>query len=270
MSKEYNYSGTVDTSTAAGRPLALFVPGTVYYAQVYGDRFRFEGVPAGRLPLRCLAANGWVHAMPDSLGVKDGAKGKFDFELPGTFTPGARLDSLEIPPAYPTLAPPTATPPGQFAFTDSVVITLAATYAAEIHYTLDGSTPDLGSKKYTGPIVLKSSGTLKAMANQTGFNRSPISVNNYVLVPAMPKASPPGGTFTDSVKVELKAPPGAIIRYTLDGNDPTQNSPTYATGGLIFRATTTLKASTEVAGLGISRILTETYVVLPDTGAASQ
>src|ERR1041385_110065 len=45
-----------------------------------------------------------------------------------------------------------------------------------------------------------------------------------------PKFSQPGGIFTNAVTVELSAKStNAIIRYTLDGSDPTESSATYST-----------------------------------------
>jgi hypothetical protein len=267
LTPEHRCFGKVDTATTAGKPLALFVPGTPYYSQVHAGTFRFEGVPAGRLPLRWISADGWVYAMQDSLGAPDG-KDTVDYEMPGFLQPGARLDSLSLPPEIPTLAPPAASPSGQYAFTDSVAITLSAGAGAAIYYSLDGSLPDLGSKRYDKPILLRSSATLKAVAYLKGYNHSPISVNNYVLVPAAPVAKPAGTAFRDSLRVGLTAPTaGATIRYTLDGSLPTAASPAYK-DSLLITATTTLKAAAEVAGLGLSQAIEEKYILVPDSSAS--
>lgn len=45
----------------------------------------------------------------------------------------------------------------------------------------------------------------------------------------IPEIRPRGAVFNDSVTVELSTrTPGATIRYTLDGSDPTENSPAYS------------------------------------------
>ncbi|MDB5047588.1 MAG: hypothetical protein JWO30_659 [Fibrobacteres bacterium] len=254
ISHDRSYSGTVDNSTPAGRALALFVPGTAFFAQVDGDNFRFEGVPEGKFPLRWVSANGRVHEMKDSLGA--------------TWThplqPGAQIDSIRIPPAIPTLAPPAAAPPGQYAFTDSASIVLTAQPGAAIYYSLDGKAPDRNSPRYTGPILLRSSATIMAVAYLTGWNRSPVSVNNYVLVPDLPVATPESEGFRDSLVVVLSSKSkDARIYYTLDGSTPTSNSTLYAQP-IVLTVTTALKAMT-VTGLGESRILQEMYILVPDS-----
>lgn len=265
FSKELRYSGQVDTTGPAGRPLALFVPGTPYFAAVHGDRFRFDGLPSGRLPLRWLSADGWVHAMSDSLGDIGPIHND---TLPTPLKAGPRLDSLKLPLAVPTLDAPTATPAGQFAFTDSVAIALSAQPGASIYYTLDGSAPNQGTKLYTGPLTLRSSATLKAVAYFKGWNKSPVSVNNYVLVPPAPKAQPTGGNFQDSLVVTLSSTAsGATIRYTLDGSQPTVSSPAY-TAPLMLRATTQVKAATMLPGLGLSQSISQDYVRVGDSAVA--
>ncbi|MDQ2999978.1 MAG: chitobiase/beta-hexosaminidase C-terminal domain-containing protein [Fibrobacterota bacterium] len=259
ISRERGYSGAVDTSTEAGRPLALFVPGTAYYAKVNQDSFHFEGLPQGKLPLRWVSSAGLVYDMPDSLGA--------DWTHP--LKPGTRIDSISIPAPVPTLAQPAAEPAGQFAFTDSVEVVLSAEPGAAIYYTSDGSTPEVNSNRtirYSKPVVLRASATLFAFATMRGKNSSPISANNYVLLPATPLASPAGKAFHDSLVVSLSAKSkGAVIHYTLDGTDPSAKSAIYGTP-LVLDSTTRVKALA-VTGLGLSRILEEKYILLSDSSA---
>ncbi len=253
-----SYAGAVDTAGMASRPLGLFVPGTPYYASIVGDSFRFRDIPAGKLPLRLLSTNGWIYDMEDSLGSS----------WTHPLKTRRRTDSVAMPQPNPSLTPPTAMPPGQFAFTDSVSVGLTSEEGAQIYYTLDGSTPDIGSKHYSGPISLRASATLKAVAFLKGHNRSPIAVNNYVLVPASPTASPTSQVFKDSLAVSLSAPvSSASIFYSLDGSVPNEKSLKYA-GPIILKATTSLKAVTIQAGLGSSRMIEEKYVLAPDSTTA--
>ncbi len=71
---------------------------------------------------------------------------------------------------------------------------------------------------------------------------------------APPTVSPPHGSiFTDSVTVTLACPAeGAAIRYTLDGSNPTRESPLYA-GPFELRRTATVKARA-FAGFLASRL----------------
>lgn len=261
VSRARDYAGTVDTATEAGRAVALFVPGTPFYAQVRGNGFEFRGVPGGSLPLRWVSADGWIHDMEDSLGA--------DWTEP--LKPGIRLDSIRVPTPPATLAAPVADPPGQFAFTDSVRVSLESEAGARIYYTLDGTPPGPGSKVYTGPILLRSSVTLQAVAYRKGVNRSPTSVNNYVLVPAAPAATPGGQDFRDSLAVILTAPAkDAAIRYTLDGSDPGAAGALSYEAPIVLRATTTLKALAVVPGLGRSHAIEERYFLMSDSAAAPE
>ncbi len=251
----HNYSGRLDTTGLRSRAITLFVPGTPYYAQVQADSFRLEGLPAGKLPLLLVTADGRVREMTDSAGVT--------WKLP--LVPGKIVDSLVLPEKVLDLTPVVAQPQGQYAFTDSVTITLSAEKGAAIFYTLDGATPDANTKRYTGPIVLRASSTLKAIAILKGANRSPISVNNYELVPAPPTALPASATFRDSVVVRLTAPAaGAKVYFTLDGSAPTANNSLYSVP-IVIKSTTTLKAVAVQSGLGNSRVTEEKYVLVKDS-----
>jgi hypothetical protein len=255
ISQERDYSGTVDTSTAAGRPIALFVPGTNFYAPVRKNAFTFFGLPAGRMPLRWVSANGVIRDMPDSLGAA--------WTKP--LQPGERVDSIALPEPMVAVQLPSATPPGQFAFTDSVSVTLNSEAGAAIYYSLDGSTPDNNSKPYTVPIIIRSSATLKAVAYIKGRNHSAVSVNNYTLVPAQPTALPASRTFRDTLRITLTSKSeDAIIYYTLDGSEPGAGSRTY-TQPFLIDSTAILKAVTDVSGLGRSRVTEEKYIRLDDS-----
>src|SRR4029077_14821653 len=48
-----------------------------------------------------------------------------------------------------------------------------------IHYTTDGSTPTISSTLYTGPIVLQSTTTLKAIAMQPEYLDSGVTLRTY-------------------------------------------------------------------------------------------
>lgn len=249
-----DYTGTVDNGTSAGRALALFVPGTTYFARVKeDDGFTFTGIPAGRLPLRWVSLSGIVYDMADSLGG--------DWTHP--LLPGPRQDSIRVPPVLPA---PEASPPGKFSFSDSVAVTLASEPGAAIHYTLDGNTPTAGSPLYTGPVVLKSSGTLKAVAFLKGWLSGSVSVNNYELVPYQPTAAPAGGPFEDSVSVVLSDQSrNATIRYTLNGSDPGEPDALVYHQPIVLRGSTTLKALAVVPGLAASSILEAEFTLLPDS-----
>jgi hypothetical protein len=253
-----DYPGTLKTSGLNRPPLALFVPGTPFFAPVLGDSFEFKSMPAGDYSLRLVTEDGVVYGV-DSLHLKgDGAALSIE--------PGARVDSIALPPPVPVLETPTATPPGQFAFFDSVEVTLKAEPDAIIHYTRDGSTPTLASPVYDKPIKLYASTTIKAAAFLQKHKPSPVSVNNYVLVPPPPTSSPAPGTYRlDTLLVSLAtSAKGATIVYTMDGSKPSDSSTVYAGPvKLTGPGTATLRAATWVKGLGLSNDTSWTYVLTP-------
>ncbi len=255
------YAGAIDTSNLMSRALGIFVPGTPFYASVHGDSFHLANIPVGKMPLRLLTAKGIIYDMLDSLGAP----------LTHRLKPGAKQDSVALPKPNPILDEPTATPSGQWNFTDSVSITLTQDDFAIICYTLDGSTPTSASTKYTEPIKLRSSATLKAAAFKKGYTPSAVMVNNYVLVPAEPVFNPTERSFHDSLKIEITTTAQNVsIYYSLDGSVPGTQGP-YGnkgikyTGPLTLKNSTTVKAVTVSSGLGNSRTVTEKYTMVADS-----
>ena len=262
-------SGEVDTGTSAGKPLALFVPGSPYYALVHAGHFEFTGLPAGRLPLRWVARTGRVFAVAESLGLAGGGDTPLSYSLPNPVRAGEQIDSIAIPDPNPRLSSPVASPAGgDYTFSDSVAVMLRAANGAEIHFTTDGSTPTRESNTYVKPIILHASTTLFAVAYAKGFEPSPISENNYQLVPAAPTFTPGAGSFVDSVKVEISGPAGATVYYTLDGSKPSDSSLVYANGPIVLHSSALIQAVSIKRGLGSSSVVSSQYVIVPDTAAA--
>ncbi|UNK70669.1 discoidin domain-containing protein [Microbacterium sp. H1-D42] len=79
---------------------------------------------------------------------------------------------------------------------------------------------------------------------------------------AAPTFSQDGGRYTESTTVELAAPEGAQIRYTLDGSMPTAESPLYEKP-LVVDETTNI-AATSVKGDAVSPAEIEGYIVKSD------
>ena len=65
-----------------------------------------------------------------------------------------------------TVAAPTIS--GTTPFTSSTQVTMSAEAGAEIHYTLDGSTPTASSSLYSAPLTLSDTTTVKAIAIKDG------------------------------------------------------------------------------------------------------
>jgi hypothetical protein len=81
--------------------------------------------------------------------------------------------------------------PGKSSFTDSLVISITTPQSdeADLYFTLDGSTPDVNSKKYTGEFVIKEKTTIKTIAVRNG--------NSSFIVEAV------YNKITDGAKIQL-------------------------------------------------------------------
>jgi len=83
----------------------------------------------------------------------------------------------------PVVSAPTINPNGG-TFTSSVMVDLSVTNPAGafIYYTLDGSAPSTDSTLYSGPFMLSSSATVKAMGIASGYNESGVTVANFIKI----------------------------------------------------------------------------------------
>jgi hypothetical protein len=69
------------------------------------------------------------------------------------------------------------------------VVTLSMSKNGTIYYTLNNKTPTTASTKYTGPITIKSTSTLKFLAVDLAGNKSPIYTATYTIHKAAPKVA---------------------------------------------------------------------------------
>jgi alpha-tubulin suppressor-like RCC1 family protein len=98
---------------------------------------------------------------------------------------------------------------------------------------------------------------------------APISGDNQTWGASTPTASPGGGTFNTDQSVTLASrTPGATVRYTVNGSDPT-TADAIATGPIAITQTTTLKARAWKAGLDPSGVLTAVYTLRLDPPVAT-
>jgi hypothetical protein len=95
--------------------------------------------------------------------------------------------------------------------------------------------------------------------------RNDASSTNAPPKTATPIIAPAGGTFTTAQTVSLTtATPGALIRYTIDGSDPTESSTLYAPP-LIISQSGTLRARAYAENHDPSDVASATFVIQPDT-----
>ncbi len=134
--------------------------------------------------------------------------------------------------AEPAAATPVFEPAGG-TYSKTLTVKLScATPSATIYYALHGATPTAASTKYTGPIKVNSTRTIKAIAIAKGYKNSAVAEAKYTVdlpLTAKPVFSPPGGAYKSIQKVTISdATAGADIYFTTDGTAPTTKSERYS------------------------------------------
>ena len=101
------------------------------------------------------------------------------------------------------------------------------TAGATIYYTTDGTTPTEESLRYTKPVKLTTSCTVKAIAMKENFNNSLVATNRFERSEHTAE-TPQFQRLQDSVMIVTSNVEGTVIYYTLDGTDPTTGSDIYS------------------------------------------
>ena len=79
-------------------------------------------------------------------------------------------------------ATPVFTPPAGSYLMPQFVEISSATPDAAIYYTTDGSTPTTSSARYTGPVLVLMSSTLRAIAVAPGWSPSGVASASYTIL----------------------------------------------------------------------------------------
>lgn len=157
------------------------------------------------------------------------------------------------------VAVPSFDPPGGAYESPQTVSITSITPEASIFYSVDGSDPTL---VYTGPFVLEQGDyTLKAKATRPGWKDSPLASAyfNFESLP-QPVINIPGGLYSSAQHVCITCSfSDAIIRYTTDGSEPTEESAQY-NAAIPVDSTTIIKARAFMSGWNPSPIAEERYV----------
>ena len=165
----------------------------------------------------------------------------------------------------PQAARPSFSPaPGTYTSTQNVSL-FSTTSGATFYYTTDGTTPTTSSTKYTGPIPVSVTETIKAIATAPNFSPSAVSSAPYTIqggtTAATPTFSPVAGTYSSTQQVTISSTTsGAIIYYTTDGTTPTTSSTKYG-GPVTISTTTTLKAIATATGFTNSAVASGVYTI---------
>jgi hypothetical protein len=160
--------------------------------------------------------------------------------------------------------------PGSGTYSAAQQVSIGTTTAgATIYYTTNGTTPTTASTQYTGPIAVNTSETVEAMAAESGFFNSSVSMAAYTITPpaATPVIAPGTGTYSTTQTVTITdGTSGAVIYYTLDGSQPTTGSTKYL-GSFSVTASTTVKAIATAANFSTSATATSVITIQGTTGA---
>ncbi|MCL4821364.1 MAG: chitobiase/beta-hexosaminidase C-terminal domain-containing protein [Vicinamibacteria bacterium] len=218
-----------------------------------------------KVPTPTLSPGGGVLAAPVSVAVSSSVAGVshrytldglvptlFAPEVPGTGIPltgptivsvvGRRagwVDSEVAAASYifeaGPIPVPVFDPPAGSYTTPRVVRISVGGPTATIVYTLDGSEPNVTSPRYTGPLVLLGTSTVRAQAFASGQAPSTVATATYDLgTSEAPQLSVPGGEYaTAKTVVVTVATPGATIRFTTDGSEPSESSAEIPSGGSV-------------------------------------
>ncbi|HTG01806.1 MAG TPA: chitobiase/beta-hexosaminidase C-terminal domain-containing protein, partial [Nitrospirota bacterium] len=124
-----------------------------------------------------------------------------------------------------THAPVTTPSPAPGLYYNSAVVTLQASEAATIHYTIDGSTPTVSSPVYSGPLPLTSTTRLSFFAIDLAGNQETVKTATYTVTL---DTTPPVTTIT-----------AGTPNYT------SSNGKLYITGSTLF----TISATDDVSGI---------------------
>ena len=150
------------------------------------------------------------------------------------------------------------------AYATSQTLTLSDSMAdTVIYYTTNGATPTTTSTKYTGPIKVTESETVKAIAVATSHAASSVVTEEYKInvVSVAPVFSLKAGTYaTDQSLTISDATPGALIYYTTNGSTPTTSSTRY-TAPIKVIESESVKAIAAVSGDTSSAVTTASYVI---------
>jgi len=129
-----------------------------------------------------------------------------------------------------TVAPVTTASPAAGLYNSAKSVTLAVSETATVYYTSDGSQPKTTSAKYSAPIPVAVSTTLRFFAVDAAGNSETIKGATYIIDAKAPitTATPAAGTYSSAQSIILKANEAGSIYYTTNGTQPTTASAKYS------------------------------------------
>ena len=128
-------------------------------------------------------------------------------------------------------AMPSFSPTAGTVFSEGIVISCNST-GVTIRYTVDGSEPNASASSVPGggTITVTNGSVVKARAFRVDLQPSDVATANFTLKTGIPLFTPAHGPVTKGSPISLSTlTPGATVRFTLDGSDPTSSSTIYTT-----------------------------------------
>ena len=143
-------------------------------------------------------------------------------------------------------------------FVENVQLAMACqTPGAKIFYTLDGSEPGPTSTMYAGAFAIGMTDiVVKAVAIKTGLAASNVVESSAFTVEASaPKLDPAEGIFTAEAQIAVSsATPGAEMRCTLDGSEPSADTPVVSSPVSVTETGSIVRCVATKAGLTVSDV----------------
>lgn len=128
------------------------------------------------------------------------------------------------------VATPKITPGTDLYFQVATVQILTDTPNAEIHYTLDGSEPNINSDTYTMLLSISDNPkTLKAKAFKVGLQASNTETAVYSFQVAKPNLNPGAGTYPEPLSVPVPCVQAGTSHYYTLGEEPPDPTPVNGT-----------------------------------------
>ena len=257
-------SATFTNETAAGwqdvslsAPVAIVAGGTYvasYHSNSHhaGDVLYFANSGVDRGP---------VHALKDTAAAPNGLYAYGPTQFPANSAQSANYwADVKVNTSNQAAAPVFLPPPGSYP-TGRTVTMASTTPGAQIYYTTNGAAPTASSTKYSVPVFVGTTTTLKAIAIAPNWATSPVSTGTYTIQSiqtALPTFSPDGGTYSSAQTVTLaSATTGARIYYTTNGSSPTATSTSYS-APFAIASNVTIKAIA-IAGGSTSGVSSASY-----------
>ena len=199
------YTSTVPSTGELIADVALEdVSASIAHARIYGAAVVANDSDGDGLPDAWESANGLDPANGD-----DAAQ-----DLDGDNISNLEEYQLGTDPAVMNgLMAPVINPPDGGAFESAALVSLApgpGTMDATLYYTLDGSTPTMGSTVYSGPFLLAESATVKTIAVLDGYSDSAESSASFTI-----SSSSTPVAWTDRVGVMVDG--STLTKTAVDG-----------------------------------------------------